>query len=516
MPFIPKMKDGTRPGSPGTVFASFLHFDMCFTMWVLLGALGVFIAGPLKLDEAQKGLMVAVPVLSGSLARFPVGILGDRFGGKLVGILMLVFLFIPLGLGWWIQPNFGLLLVIGAMLGVAGSSFAIALPLASRWYPPEQQGLVMGIAAAGNLGTVIAIIFAPVIAYAYTPKGLLPVKNAAGKLVYQAVPPPGGWHAVMGYTALALAVVLVIFIIMSKESPTHPKNVPFTAYLAALKKADVWWFCLLYSITFGGFVGLGSYLTVFYNAQYGLPPTIKGYVTFATASGLAALAAFLGSSLRPLGGYIADKIGGTRLLTMLLVVVAAVYAFSAFALSLSLPYLAMAIVMAVGVGCLGMGNGAMFQMVPQTFRKEIGIVTGLVGCVGGLGGFVLPYLLGSVRQATGSFVIGWLILSGFVLFALVVLRVRMAKDSGWRYSWSPVRELKAVTAKIEAVTAEIKAVNVQADLEAAKAELEAAKAELEAAKASKATETVASTPVDVVLEAEEVVSGKAELDPAAG
>lgn len=512
MPFAMKMKDGTRPGSPGTVFSSFLHFDMCFTMWVLLGALGVFIAGPLKLDEAQKGLMVAIPVLSGSLARFPVGILGDRFGAKLIGILMLVFLFIPLLMAWFIEPSFILLLFIGAMLGVAGSSFAIALPLASRWYPPEQQGIVMGIAAAGNLGTVIAIIFAPVIAYAYTPKSLLPVKNAAGKLVYHAVPPPGGWHAVMGYTAIALAVVLVIFIILSKESPNHPKNVPVTAYLAALKKADVWWFCLLYSITFGGFVGLGSYLTVFYNAQYNLPPTDKGYVTFATASGLAALAAFLGSSLRPLGGYIADKIGGTRLLTMLLVVVASVYAFSAFALSLSLPYLAMALVMAVGVGCLGMGNGAMFQMVPQTFRKEIGIVTGLVGCVGGLGGFVLPYLLGSVRQATGSFVIGWLILSGFVLFALVVLRTRMAQDSGWRFSWSQVRELKAVEAELKAVKMAIQAVN----LEATKIELETAKAELEAAKAVKAAETAESTPVDIVLEAEEVASGKAKLDPAVG
>jgi NNP family nitrate/nitrite transporter-like MFS transporter len=444
MPFAMKTKDGTRPGSPGTVFSSFLHFDMCFTMWVLLGALGVFIAGPLKLNEAEKGLMVAVPVLTGSLARFPVGILGDRFGAKLVGVLMLVFLFIPLLMGWFIEPNFPLLLLIGGMLGIAGSSFAIALPLASRWYPPEQQGIVMGIAAAGNLGTVIAIIFAPIIAYAYTPKDLLPVKNAAGKLVYQAVPPPGGWHAVMGYTALALAIVLVVFIIMSKESPSHPKNVPVTAYLAALKKADVWWFCLLYSITFGGFVGLGSYLTVFYNAQYGLPPTQGGYVTFATASGLAALAAFLGSSLRPLGGYIADKMGGTRLLTILLTVVAAVYAFSAFALSLSLPYLAMALVMAVGVGCLGMGNGAMFQLVPQGFRKEIGIVTGLVGCVGGLGGFVLPYLLGSVRQATGSFVFGWLILSGFVLFALIILRVKMAKSVEWRTSWKVTTQAETV------------------------------------------------------------------------
>jgi NNP family nitrate/nitrite transporter-like MFS transporter len=461
MPFA-MTKQGARPGSPSTVFAAFLHFDMCFTMWVLLGALGVFIAGPLKLDDAQKGLMVAIPVLSGSLFRVPVGILGDRFGGKLVGIIMLVFLFIPLVLGWFIVPDFGLLLIIGAMLGVAGSSFAIALPLASRWYPPEKQGLVMGIAAAGNLGTVIAIIFAPVIAYAYTPKALLPYTKAAvpahgkvaaipAKVIYPLVPAPGGWHAVMGFTLIILAIVLVVFIIMAKEPP-RPKGVPVAVYLRALKKANVWWFCLLYSITFGGFVGLGSYLSLFFNGQYGLPPTVKGYVTLATASGLAALAAFAGSTLRPVGGYVADKVGGSRTLTVLLVIVTIVYALAGVLIWFSLPLVYMAIIMVVGVGCLGMGNGAVFQMVPQSFRKELGVVTGLVGCIGGIGGFALPFLLGSVKQATGSYAIGWFILSGFVLFALVVLRVLMAKHSEWRTSWAGTTQEDAVeSAPIEGV-----------------------------------------------------------------
>ena len=244
---------------------------------------------------------------------------------------------------------------------------------------------------------------------------------------------------------IALVLVLITFILMSKESPTRPKGFPITVYLSALKRANVWWFCLLYSITFGGFVGLGSYLTLFYNGQYGLPSVDKGFVTFATASGLAALAAFMGSSLRPVGGYIADKIGGARALTVLLAVVALVYGLAALLVQFpreTLPY--MVLVMTVGVACLGMGNGAVFQMVPQSFRKEIGVVTGLVGCVGGLGGFVLPFLLGTVKQVTGSFSIGWLILSVFVLFALIVLRVLMAKDSEWRTSW-------AITAQAEDV-----------------------------------------------------------------
>ena len=170
-------------------------------------------------------------------------------------------------------------------------------------------------------------------------------------------------------------------------------------------------------------------------------------VTFATASGLGALAAFVGSSLRPVGGYIADKIGGTRLLTGLLVVIALVYAVAAF--SLALPY--MVVVMTLGLACLGMGNGAIFQMVPQSFRKEIGVVTGLVGAFGGLGGFTLPYLLGSVKQATGSYAAGWLILSGFVLFALIVLRIRMAQSAEWRMSWVSVSAVRAETAADETV-----------------------------------------------------------------
>lgn len=493
MPFAMKMRDGTRPGSPATVFASFLHFDMCFTMWVLLGALGVFIAGALKLDDASKGLMVAIPTLSGSLCRLPVGILSDRFGSKRVGIIMLVFLFIPLTLGLLLPVNFPGILAVGAMLGVAGASFAVALPLASRWYPPEKQGLVMGIAAAGNLGTVFAIIFAPVLAYDFTPVKLLPHKVAAvaahGKVaavpahyVYPAVAAPGGWHAVLGLTMIPLAVVLITFILMAKESPTRPQGLRVASYLRALRKGNVWWFCLLYSVTFGGFVGLGSYLSLFYSDKtlYGLPATVGGIVTFATASGLAALAAFAGSTLRPVGGFIADKIGGTRLLTILLVVIATVYALAS--LTLSLPY--MVVIMTLGVGCLGMGNGAIFQMVPQSFRKEIGVVTGLVGAFGGLGGFALPYLLGSVKQATGSYANGWLILSGFVVFALIVLRVKMATSASWRVSWAPIPEvqLEAAEEELRAVKAEIKALNIDTELEFAKAELEEAKVKLGAMK----------------------------------
>ncbi|MBO0779508.1 MAG: MFS transporter, partial [Ktedonobacteraceae bacterium] len=231
-------------GSPATVLSSFLHFDLCFTIWVLLGALSVYITKDLGLNDFEKGLMVAIPTLSGSITRIFLGLLGDRFGSKLVGTCLLVFLFIPLLMGWLLPSSFPAVICTGLMLGTAGASFAVALPLASHWYPPSQQGLVMGIAAAGNIGTVISNYFAPRLAST-----------------------SGGWHSVMGWSILPLALVLLAFVLMAKESPTRPQGEPLGSYLVALKNSNLWWFCLFYSITFGGFVGLGTFLPTFLNVQ---------------------------------------------------------------------------------------------------------------------------------------------------------------------------------------------------------------------------------------------------------
>lgn len=389
-----------RSGSPATVLASFLHFDLCFTIWVILGALGVYITKDLGLNNAEKGLMVAIPTLSGSIMRVIVGMLSDRYGGKIVGTFMLGFLFIPLLVGWLVPVNFPLILVIGLMIGVAGSSFAVALPLASRWYPPSQQGLVMGVTAAGNIGTVIANLFAPRLASAY------------------------GWHSVMGLTMIPLAIVLVVFVLLAKDSPNRPQGIPLSSYLVALKRADLWWFSLFYSVTFGGFVGLGTFLPIFFNVQYNLSPIDAGSLT--------ALATFMGSTLRPLGGYLSDRFGGTRMLTIVFALIALLYA----AASLLFPISIMAWLIVISVACLGMGNGAVFQLVPQRFRKEIGVATGVVGAFGGLGGFFLPTLLGGVKQVSGSFASGMVVLAIFAFIALIALRLLIAFQEGWRLSWS--------------------------------------------------------------------------------
>ena len=397
----------THKGSASTVIASFLHFDLCFTLWVLLGALGIFISKDLGLNAAQQGLMVAIPILSGSLMRIVVGPLSDRFGGKRVGVAMLLFLFLPLLLGWLVQANFPIIIAIGLLLGVAGSSFAVALPLASRWYPLTRQGLVMGIVAAGNIGTVVANLFAPPLAKAY------------------------GWQNVMGLAMIPLAVVLLIFLLLAKDSPDCPQGLPLSRYLSVMRRGDMWWFCLFYSVTFGGFVGLSTFLPLFLRNQYAFNPVTAGLFT--------ALAAFMGSSLRPLGGYLADKFGGVRALSLLLLFIGVLYGLASLLPGVGI----MSGLLLIVMSCLGMGNGAVFQLVPQRFRREIGVATGVVGAFGGLGGFFLPTLLGSVKLLSGSYSFGLLVLALAAFVALAVLRLLVALQEGWRLSPKAIAESKA-------------------------------------------------------------------------
>ncbi len=386
-------------GHKPTVFAAFLHFDLSFMIWVLLGALGVSISESLGLSAAQKGLMVAVPILSGSLMRIPLGLLSDRFGGRRVGIAMLLALYLPLLGGWRAGTSLGVLIAVGLMLGVAGASFAVVLPLASRWYPPERQGLVMGIAAAGNSGTVVANLVAPRIAAMV------------------------GWHGVLALTTIPLTLVLIVFAALAKDSPTRVAAQSLSSYLAVLRERELWWFCLFYCVTFGGYVGLSSFMPILLRDQYKVPAVTAGYLT--------ALAALAGSGLRPLGGYVADRVGGVRLLSVLFLGIATMYAAAS-----RIPALTpMVAVLVTAMVCLGLGNGAVFQLVPQCFRRQIGIATGVVGAVGGLGGFMLPTMLGQFKQHTGSFAAGFIVLGCMAATALLLLHWLMATNPNWMRSW---------------------------------------------------------------------------------
>jgi NNP family nitrate/nitrite transporter-like MFS transporter len=243
----------------------------------------------------------------------------------------------------------------------------------------------MGIAGAGNSGTALATFFAPRIAEFY------------------------GWHTVFGLAIIPILLTLVLFVLFAKDSPTRPAPKSLEDYLKVLAYADTWWFCLFYSVTFGGFVGLASFLNSFFRVQYGLSPI--------TAGGFATVCVISGSFLRPVGGYLADRFGGIRMLIMLYLGVAATMVGLGF-----LPSLAVGtVLMFFCMGCLGMGNGSVFQLVPLRFTREIGVITGIVGAAGGVGGFFLPTLLGYLKDRTDSFAGGFFAFGATGLLCAVTL-----------------------------------------------------------------------------------------------
>jgi NNP family nitrate/nitrite transporter-like MFS transporter len=391
-------KEFLKAGHTPTLFASFFYFDMAFMVWVVLGPLGVQVAADLQLDAAQKGLMVAVPLLAGAVLRIVNGLLVDRIGPKTTGLIGQIIVIAGLLTAWFFGiHSFTQVVLLGIVLGVAGASFAVALPLASRWYPPQYQGIALGIAGAGNSGTVFAALFAPGLAVIF------------------------GWTNVLGLATIPLGVALMVYILAAKDSPNQPPPKTLVEYLAVLREGDAWWFMFFYAVSFGGFSGLASSLTIYFNSEYGLSPVTAGYFT--------AAAVFAGSLVRPVGGALADRIGGIRALSIMYVVAAIALAV----VSLRLPQAWMALaVFVIGMLALGMGNGSVFQLVPQRFRREIGVMTGLVGMTGGIGGFYLASSLGYSKQLTGSYQLGFLVFAGLAALALLGLT---GIKSRWRTTW---------------------------------------------------------------------------------
>lgn len=390
-------KSFLKSGHTPTLFSAFLYFDVSFMIWVLLGPLSVIIMNDFQMDAAQKANLVALPILGGSILRIVLGLLTDHIGPKKTAQIGMIITLVPLIWGWKFADHLSELYVVALLLGIAGASFAAALPLASRWYPPQYQGLAMGIAGAGNSGTVLTTLFANRIAQHY-----------------------GDWHVVFGLALIPVLVTFILFSILAKDSPNQPAPQKFIDYMSVLKQRDAWLFCIFYSVTFGGFVGMSSYLTIFFNTQYGLDPV--------RAADFTTICVIAGSFFRPVGGWLADKFGGIRMLIMLYSVVAIM-----MALLSSLPSLTVATALLfVAMMSLGMGNGSVFQLVPQRFQKEIGVVTGIVGAAGGLGGYFLPKILGNIKLATGSFTFGFLILSGIAISCMLLITIVQRQ---WRRTW---------------------------------------------------------------------------------
>ena len=392
-----KLAQLRQSGHWPTLLTSFLYFDVSFMVWTLLGALGAMIAPSLGLSAQEKFLMVSTPILSGALLRIALSLVVDRIGTKNTGIIAQLVVMAGLTVAW--QTGISSLaqaLVLGVVLGVAGASFAVALPQAGRWYPPSMQGVVLGLAGAGNIGVVIDHLAAPRIAAAW------------------------GWQAVFGAALIPLAIAFVLYVIFSKEPPGQPKKKKLSDYVDLLRQRDAHWFCFFYTISFGGFVGLATAFAIYFRDEFGLEPVQAGE--------FAAFCTLVGALGRPVGGALADRMGGIRALGIFFTIGGAAMVAAAASHNLWLCGGAFF----VAAGAFGMCNGSVFQLLPQRFAKDISVMTGLVGCGGGLGGFLLGMLFGYSKEQTGSYVTGILLFAGLCGVALIGLKLVKTR---WRTTW---------------------------------------------------------------------------------
>lgn len=380
------MSDTFKPGASRALFFSTTAFAVSFAVWGLLAALAPRFTEIYGLSAKEKSLMIAIPVLLGSIGRLFAGMAADRFGGRNVFSALLVFSAIPaVAIGF--SNSYSMLLVFGLLLGVAGTTFPVGVGFTSKWFAPEKQGTALGVYGMGNIGQSIAVFFAPVLALWF-----------------------GDWRTVFFCFAAITFIWGIVFYFFAQDATVAAAAKPKTLIenLSVLKTSKIAWILsLFYFLTFGGFVALALYLPTFLKEIFNLSATDAG----ARTAGFVLLATLM----RPVGGILADKIGGAKVLIFVFAAIAA--------LSLLLSFASILPFTIGALGCaaaLGLGNGAVFKLVPQYFPKETGTVTGLVGAFGGLGGFFPPLELGFVKDATGSYTLGFVLLA---LFAAVCLAV---------------------------------------------------------------------------------------------
>lgn len=420
-----KLGELKTAGHLPTLIAAFLYFDFSFMVWTMMGPLSTEIAEALKLSSdfimtpGQKATLLALPILSGALLRILLGFGVDKIGAKMTALIsqavVITVLFYTYFNATTITYNEFLVVALG--LGFAGASFAVALPQAGQWYPPRLQGLVLGLAGAGNIGVVIDFLFAPKIAQVW------------------------GWDMVFLVGAVLSTFIFFVYLLMAKDAPAdvykaNPKKL--SDYGKLLKDKDTWWFALFYAVSFGGFVGFANYMKVYLTGTYSpelldigvnlFGETPDHAVKIATGY-FGALTIFAGAILRPVGGAVADKMGGIKSLYIFFGAVAALAVLNA---SVNLPFAVAILVLFVIMASLGMANGAVFQLVPQRFGRDMGIMTGIIGAAGGLGGTALIKTLGWSKGTSGDYVLGFFLFAAVVLVALA--GISMVKTR-WRTTW---------------------------------------------------------------------------------
>jgi len=397
---------------------STLAFTVCFAVWMMFAVIGIPIKKMLDLNETQFGLLVATPVLSGSLIRLPLGMWTDKFGGRIVFFLLMLSTVIPIYLISY-ATEFWHFLVTGLFVGLAGGSFSVGIAYCARWFPKERQGFAMGIFGAGNSGAALTKFVAPALVVGF------------------------GWQMVPKVYAVAMLVTAVAFWLFTYSDPAHKVSSGATLkqQLQVLKDPKVWRYCQYYSIVFGGYVALALWMTKYYITEYGFDIRI--------AALLAAAFSLPGGLLRAIGGWLSDKFGAhTVTWWVLWVSMVALFFLSypqtdfiihtvngprTFHIGLN-PWVFTTLMFIVGVAW-AFGKASVFKYISDDYPHNIGIVSGIVGLVGGLGGFVLPILFGALVDLTGVRSSVFMLLFGIIWASLM-----------WMY-WTEVRPLAVARAR---------------------------------------------------------------------
>ncbi len=362
-------------------------FAVCFAVFGSVSAMMPIMRKHLGLTPMQVSVAIAVPILLGSLGRIPMGMLTDRYGGRLVFSLVMAFSILPALLMGGIH-DFSEVVVCGFFIGLALASFSVGVAFTSGWYPPQKQGTALGVYGAGNIGQSLAAFGSPALAIAYG--------YAWGYRTFAFI--LGGW--------------LLVFLLLARDAPRRSPAKSLAEIVRPLRAVRSWELSLYYFLTFGGFVAMGVYLPIFLTDMFGLAPKDAGLRT----AGFIVLA----TAMRPVGGWIADRVGGRAVLTIVFMAVAVMAAF------LTVPRMVPFTIGALGMAAaIGLGNGAVFKLVPQHFPDAVGSVTGLVGAAGGLGGFFPPLVVGALRQSNGTFAYGFVLLGMFSLVCFMVVRPKL-------------------------------------------------------------------------------------------
>jgi len=387
-----------KTGHSPTLFASFLYFSFSCCIWVLNGAMAPFISETYQLTPGQKGLMLSIPIIAGALMRFPLGVLAQYIGRKKATLVEMALIGVAMLFGYFYVSSFNDLLAMGVLLGIAGASFGVALSLGSGSFPPRHKGLAMGLVGAGNIGTAVSVLIAPPLAQAY------------------------GWQTVYGFAAAAIALPMVVMIVFAQEPPDVDSHASFREHIACLFEKDGWAFSLIYGITFGGFIGLTTFLPTYYFDQFGVSKVEAGQLTM--------LAAFMGAMVRVFGGWISDRLGGINTLTAVLVTVCVTLVACGFAgHSLALSTLLFMVCFAA----LGAGNGALFQLVPLRWPLSTAVAGSMIGEIGALGGGLVPNAMGQSKQLGGTYLWGFLL---FAVLAFIVLLMMRRMQLRWTRTWA--------------------------------------------------------------------------------